>query len=452
MATETAIPGSEDIVIDPNDTRDTNEALDTLLKEANGDDESSPNAEETAAAEAKAAEEKAAAEAKAAEEKAAAEAKAAGGDQNPAPTPEEVAKAEEAAKAAQKDELDSVELPPHVKPKTVEAWSKLKETAKRKIAELSTAAEAAKAEADAARKERDELKQGALSSEEQKELQELREFRQKLDVEADPSFREYDSKITENVEAIYSRLTRAGFSKESIDKIKALGGPDKVNWEPHREKLPAELFRYLDAKLVENEDLVEKKGLAITKAKERSSEFLKNRQVEISKSGKEFTSQVHKEFEALSPKLPWLKAVEIPKDAKPEVRAKLEAANKAVSEIQTDLKEAIEDNSPAMRAVLVAAYASMLKLQGDAKTRDGAHKAEVDGLKAEITKLQAAVKEKEAFIGKIKGASTGRLSNSSAPDGKSKTERNGKPGDPDESGASALDRLRAEVEASSKDE
>ncbi len=430
-----------DVTVDPNDAKETSESLDALLKAAGGEEiEVTPSAEEKAAAD------KAAADAKAAEEKAAADKAAADakGTQPPVKTAEEIA-AEEAAKGAQKDELDGIELPPHVKPKTVEAWSKLKETAKRKITELTSAAETAKSEAEAARKERDELKQNSLSSEEQKELAQLREFRQKIDVEADPSFQEFDSKISDNVTAIYSRLTKAGFSKESLDKIKALGGPDKVNWEPLKDKLTPELLRYLDAKLVENEDLVEKKGIAISKAKEKASEFLKTRQSELAKTGAGFTAEVQKEFEAIAPKLPWLKIAEIPKDAKPEVKAKLEAANKAVTEIQADIKEAIEDNSPTMRAVLVAGYATMLRLQADAKSRDATHKAEIDAVKAEKAKLEATLKEKEDFITKIKGSSTGRLARSSAPDGKQvKTVQSG---DPDENGASALDRIRGEIEA-----
>ena len=417
-----------DVAVDPNDAKDTSEALDALLQ---GTDET------TAIAAPKA--EDAVPKVEDVVPKA----------EDAVPKVDDVVpKAEpkvDAAPAPVKDELDGIELPPHVKPKTVEAWSKLKDTAKRKITELSAAADTAKAEAEAARKERDELKQSSLSSEEQKELAQLREFRQKIDVEADPSFREFDTKISENVAAIYSRLGRSGFSKESIDKIKTLGGPDKVNWEPLRDKLTPELLRYLDAKLVENEDLGEKKGIAISKAKETSSEFLKSRQTELAKSGSGFKAEVQKEFEALSPKLPWLKSVEIPKDAKPEVRAQLEASNAAVKEIQADIKEAIEDNSPTMRAVLVAGYATMLRLQVEAKSRGAEHKAEVDKLKSENAKLQGTLKEKETFIEKIKGSSTGRLSKSSAPDGKSHTKT--QPGDPFESGNSALDRIRQELEA-----
>src|SRR6185436_6579366 len=113
------------------------------------------------------------------------------------PTAEERAAAEKAeadkkAAAAKKDDLDAVELPPYTKPKTAESFAKVKTIARQKIAAIEKEREELKAKMV----ELEKTAKDGLPAEAKKELEELREFRAKVDVEADPKFKEYDATIT----------------------------------------------------------------------------------------------------------------------------------------------------------------------------------------------------------------------------------------------------------------
>src|SRR6185503_12501391 len=97
------------------------------------------------------------------------------------------------------DDFDAITLPPYSKPKTNESFDKLKTLARERVA-------AAEQERDALKKERDELaaKLGnGIPVELESELKELRSFRSKLDVEADPEFKTFDKTIADNTESIY---------------------------------------------------------------------------------------------------------------------------------------------------------------------------------------------------------------------------------------------------------
>lgn len=355
-------------------------------------------------------EEKAAAEKKAAEEKAAAEA------------------------AAKKDDLDAVELPPYAKPATTQSFEKVKQLAREKIA--------------AAAKERDELRakleevektaKDGLPAEAKKELEELREFRAKVDVEADPKFKEFDATIVSNTEAIYSKLAANGFSPDAIKKIKEMGGPDKVDWDGLANRIPSTLKRYVESKLVENEDLIEKRKQAVEKAKENAAEYLKSREGELSRSDSEHATRSTEEWnKEIKPKISWMVIQNIPKDAKPEDRKAAEAHNKLVTDIEADLKDAFEDPSPKMKAILASGYAVSKKLR-----------FEYDLLKAtseaKVASLEKDLKDAKDMIERIKKSSTGRLA-SSAPVTPGST-KSGKV-NLNEHSADALDRLLAETQA-----
>jgi|SRR5688572_1369268 len=451
MPDEIALPPGSDIELKGGAEAaiESSDALDNLLKEAGGaegDDTSNISEDEKAAIAAqKAEDDKARAEADAAEKAktdAAAKAKAdadaaAAGDDAAAK-----AKAEaDAAAAAAKDEFDAIELPPHAKQKSVESFTKVKELARTKIKELSGTVEKLTLEVQKANEAVEIAKKGGGSPEDLKELEELRNFRRGIDVEYDPEFQKFDAQITSNEEAIYAKLTKAGFDAASIKRIKELGGPSQVDWGKLGDKVPADALRFLNVKLVENETLAENKTKAIDAAKKNSAEFLKNRQTESTKSEAQRKEIANKQFAELSAKaLPWLKPEVIAKDAKPADKVRIEAHNKKVAEIQADVKDALNDHSPEMHAVLVTGYARMMKSESDLAEEKASRKAEVEALKKTIA-------EKEQFIASIQKSSTGRLAGgSSAPSG-----GNPKPASKDvdvnESSETALDRLRKEVEA-----
>lgn len=317
-----------------------------------------------------------------------------------APVPDPAA----APAATPTDDLDTVELPPHTKPKTAESFAKVKFMARERITALQKERDELKAKHEQA-----EARAKEVTPEIKKELEELRAFRQKVDVEADPVFREWDDKVKSNDDMIYSRLKSSGFSEETLKKIQELGGPANVDWDAIGDKLPAGLKRYIEGKVFENEDLAERKKQAIEKAKANAAEYLKGRQGELAKGTEQRVKESTAEFEKAKPQLKWL----VKKDtatAKPEEKAFLEAHNKLVEEVEQEVQDAIADDSPGMKALLVSAYCQARR-----------SKFEYDILKssttAEIEKLKKELEEKSGLLERIKKSGTPRLA-SSAPAGK----------------------------------
>lgn len=359
-------------------------------------------------------------------------------------TPEQKAAADKAladaaAAAPVKDEFDAVELPPHTKPSTAQSFEALKKTAREKVA--------------AAEKEREEFKvklaeaqaKPALDPAIEKELTELREFRQKLDVEADPAFKEYTDEIAVNEESILSKLKEAGSSEAVIAKIKEIGLKD-LDWETVLDKLPPVARRYIENKLAVNEDLGEQRARAINEAKKNSSEFLAEREKKNTQSEIAHFAEAEANFGKLSAQLPWFKIEKIDPAASAEDKAALEAQNKFVLQTQKSVKEMLSDNSPNMRAIATLGYAQMLRLQAEIPLLQAEHVAETKALVTEVATLKTQLKEKEDFIARIKRSSTTSLREGSAPIDPKATAKQPTFG---EHGSTALDRLREEQVAAS---
>lgn len=399
------------------DIQDTNTALDDLLKQSGGAGDE-PTAEEIESEEKKAAE-KAAAEAKEKAEKEAAEKETPAAEENP-PVAEE-------KETPASDDFEKVELPPYTKPKSVEAFATVKTLAKQRIAAVE--AEKTKLAAELA-EAREAAAKAVKDPELEKELKDLRDFRLKFDVEADPSFKEWDTKVKANDELIYARLKTAGIDENSIKKIQELGGPSEVNWDSIKDKIPESLMRYIETKLFENEDLGTKKKAAIEVAKQNASEFVKTRQEDIYKQTEGRAKATKEQFDAMLPKFDWLKDKTVPANAKPEEKAAIEAGNAFNKRVLTDVQEALNDDSPGMRAILIAGFAQLMKVRADFESTKASHSAE-------IAKLSATLKEKEEFIKGIKQSSTARLSGRGTVPGETKPVKS----DVNEDPGSAIDRL-----------
>jgi hypothetical protein len=363
----------------------------------------------------------------------------------PAQTPEEKAAADKvaadaaaAAALAAKDDFDRVELPPHTKPATAQSFEALKKTAREKVA--------------AAEKEREELRtklaeaqaKPALAPEVEKELAELREFRQKLDVEADPSFKEYVEEIKVNEESIFSKLKEVGASDDVLAKIKEIGAKD-LNWDTVLEKLPPVARRYIENKLAVNEDLAEQRTRAIDAAKKNASEFLSKRETENIQGELAHATAAEEHFNKVSAQLPWFKLEKADAKATAEEKASIEASNKFFLETQKSVKEMLADPSPKMRSIAALGYAQMLRLQAEIPLINAEHEAEKKNLTTEVAALKAQLKEKEDFIARIKNSSRTSLRDGQAPINPGATAKQPTFG---EHGAVAIDRLREEQLAS----
>lgn len=330
---------------------------------------------------------------------------------------------------AQTDEFDKVQLPPYTKPKSAEAFAEVKSMARRRIAEM----EKETTELREKLKATEELAKNGLTAEQKAEFEELRKFRSQMEVEADPTWKEYDGKVKQNDELIYKKLRDSGASEEQIERIQSLGGPSEVDWDAISDKLPSTVKRFIDAKLVENEDLEAKKSLAKEQAKKNAEDFFKTKE-------SSFRTSVQSEVESLLPTFPWMK--EKPVTGTDAEKALASAHNKMLQDIQANVQEAINDDSPKMKALLVAGFAQFLKTRTEAL----ALKAELTQLsensKKEIDTLRSSLKEKEEFIAKMKKASTSRLGGS-APTPESKSSKVDYSVSPSEH----LDRLLAEAQS-----
>lgn len=312
----------------------------------------------------------------------------------PEPKPEPEVKPEPKTE----DDLDSVQLPPYSKPKTGEAFETVKKLAREKISTLEQ-------EREALKKERDELatKLGnGLPVEIEKELKELRSFRNKLDVEADPAFKTFDKTLADNTESIYSRMKSEGFTDAHIEKIKELGGPGNVDWESLTKHMSPALKRFVDAKLVENETVSDKKKNAIEEAKKNADEYLRNKTENQTQAVEKQNKEVELKVKELVPQLGWLEERK-PKDGATEVEKGLVARHNAlVKESNEFLAQTMTTNTPEIRSLLAVGYVQLLKVRDDFARL----KSESD---EKIKSLEADLKKERALIEKIKGASTSRL-------------------------------------------
>lgn len=353
------------------------------------------------------------------------------------------AKAAEEAKAktgtapvveTKKGRFDDIVLPPYTKAKAAEAFEGVKTRADAKIdAQEKTIAELTA--------ERDSLAEkakavGQLTPEVAAELEELRSFRAKLDVEADPKFKEWDTNISQNVESIYSKLKGAGVADEVIAKIKEMGGPEQVEWDALTEKLPPQVKRYIEGKLFETEDLMEQKKRALEKAKAMAAEYVKSKAEASTKELESRRKGVEAKVAELSPNIEWLNEKKAAAGAKPEEIAVVESHNKRAAEIKATMHEAITNDSPEMKGLLVLGIAQLQRVNGEFE----AFKATAA---AEKAKLEADLKDVTDRLNKVKRASTTRISSSAPPENEPKVAKVNY----HEDSSSALDRQLKEAVA-----
>lgn len=288
------------------------------------------------------------------------------------------------------DDFEKVELPPHTKPKTGEAFGKVKELARQQVNQL-------RSELNKIAQEREELqkrieaqgKTPALSPELEAELKDLREYRLSKDVEYDPEFRKFDSDVKSNNDAILKKLADNGMSKEQLEAIEKLGGPESIDWEPLLPKLPLAVRRFVEAKLVDNVNLRDRRDEALSKAKANATEFTKARET---RAATELANHVAK----FSDQVDWLKDRKPSATATAEEKAAIAEHNKTSFEFRTRLAGMVKDNSPerfaeyAVCALFATKLSAELKAANDQIEKSKAVAAERDKLKSELEAIRKA--------------------------------------------------------------
>lgn len=345
----------------------------------------------------------------------------------PPPDPDDTAakaaaekvEAERAAKEAELQKAeeffkDTPKLPANASPKSSEAFSSVKIKAAQEIA-------AREAELEKVRKEKAELEdklKNPIPPETENELKELREWRAKLDVEADPSFKEFDKKVGEAREFVYAQLQKSpAVTPEILEQIKKYGGPDMVKmdklWEAIKD--PA-MQRIVESKLADIEMAKFNKEQAIKTAKENIQTYLAQRTEGFEKARTSHNEQTVKAYQDISAKaLDWMKLQDIDPKADAEKQKAAKEHNDFVTNVQDQIAQAFQDDSPQMRAILLTGMAQLLRLQK-------IHEATIPKMAA----LEKENAELNAKLAKFKNVSLNRVRESGAPtDGKMPEKKDG---------------------------
>jgi len=317
----------------------------------------------------------------------------------------EAEKAEREASLKKADEFfkETPALPPNASPKSSEAFSAVKIKAAQEISRLQ-------AELDAAKKIADEAKQSAgKPSPEQlakeKELEDLRQWRAKLDVDFDPKFKEFDKKISSAHEFIYAQLRKnPAVTEDVIKSIQNYGGPDKCNLSKLFEVMAdPTLQRIVESQIADVAKTRFEREQAVAGAKTNVSEYLKTREIEIKDSIGHHQKATAAELTQFTSALPWFAEKKADDKADEKTRADVEDHNKFVVELRGQLWEALQDDSPRMRATLITGVAQLFNLQRE-------HARTV----AELDTTKKSLEETLAKWEKVKASGRSRLPESSA--------------------------------------
>jgi len=337
---------------------------------------------------------------------------------------------EAAAKRAETLFKDSPGLPAGASPKSSEAFSAVKIRAAQEVSKLEQQVQAlTKSNSELTEKLKNPVPENVT-----KELKELREFRSKLDVEIDPKFKEFDKSISSAQEFIYAQLKKSpAVTDDVIAQIKKHGGPENINLEKIFEvvKDPT-IQRLVEAKVADIEQHKFNKDQAIKSAKDNIGQYLSEREKSFKEGVATHTTATRTEFDKLAGQLPWLKE-QTPAAGADEAATKAVAEHNAfVADTRKQLDDALADDSPEMRAIMLTGMAQLFNLQR-------VHKA----VSAENESLKTQLAESQALVERLKAPSRSRLPESGAPAGKVETP---KPKDNfDLRAGDALDAIRNKV-------
>jgi hypothetical protein len=295
------------------------------------------------------------------------------------------------SKADAVSEIDGVQLPPHTSEKASVSFNLVKQKAKEQI-------EARDQEIETLKTKLGEFeKSEVVTPEEKAELQELRKLRASLEIEKDPAItKEFSQRIAENESEIYAKLTEAGMTTAQIDTLKKMGGPGKLsNWDAIYAHLSPSQKRVVDSRLTENERLEKDKARKIQEAKADVDRFIEERspKVVVERESK----VIEKSANDMLGQLGWAAKQDVPKDATPEQRKAVEAANKYAAEQIKVLEGLLVDRSPENHATLAIGTIQALYFR-----------KQLDSQTAQIAELRKANEELTGKLGRIRkaGAST----------------------------------------------
>lgn len=305
------------------------------------------------------------------------------------------------------DPFKGIELPTNAKSKSSEAFAQLKERANSELTSRDTKIKELNAEVERLK----EIEANPIPEDFRKEYETLKEFRDRMDVSLDPKFKEFDVKANTASDFIYDQLRRTGVvTEEHIKKIQGYGGPSEVNFEKIFGTINnTTTQRLIENKLAELEGIRFEKNRAVEAAKLNINEYMKGREQEFSQASVAHNTQTKETLDKLISGMDWFKPV------KSEDKKIVAEHDAFVGQVKKDLESALTDDSPKMRALLIAGMGQLLY----SRRLIPQLQSELAGIKTkhqeEVTKLTADLKAATDRIEKIKASSRSRLPESAAP-------------------------------------
>jgi len=333
----------------------------------------------------------------------------------------ETEKAERDASLKKADDIfkDAPTLPTGASPKSSEAFASIKIRAAQEVSRLEAELAKVREEAEKIKASTSERTPEQIAKD--KELEELRTWRTKMDVDFDPKFKSFDTTVSKANDFIYSLLRKSpAVNDDTIKQIEKFGGPDRCNL--------TELFKAINdpvlQRTVESQisDIVKtryEKEQAVKAAKENLTSYLADREKNIEASATSHHKATATELASFTASLDWFKEQAPTTKSTPEEKAKIEDHNKFVTQLRGEIKAALDDDSPRMRATLITGLAQLFQLQ---RIHESASKrlAVLEKENAEITKKWNAVKRS----GQSRLAESGAVPGAKAPVTKPKDEFN----------------------------
>jgi hypothetical protein len=343
----------------------------------------------------------------------------------PEPTAEETAAAkkaadeaaakaadETAAKAADEEAKKKSEelfsgappLPADASPKAKDSFAAIKVQAAKEISALQ-------AERDTLRTEKAALEEKVKNKSPEhlaieKEAEELRLRLAKLDVDVDPKFKEFDTKIKSSHEFIYAQLrTSPKVNEDTIKKIQELGGPENVNLSKLFEAIAdPTLQRIVESKVADIAVAKFEKDQAVKATKDNVAQYLQERQQLNQKAAESHVKATTERANQLLNALDWYKPQAVDPKATPEQKQAADSYNKFLTGVQTQIKDAFTDTSPEMHAILITGTAELFNAQRI-----------VGEVRAELETTKKSLADITAKYEKIRAAGRTRLPESQAP-------------------------------------
>jgi len=297
---------------------------------------------------------------------------------------------------------DSPTLPPNASPKSADAFSAIKVKAAQEISRLEQELADLKTKAEQSKNPTPEQLQ------QQKELEDLKQWRAKIDVEVDPKFKSFDKTIESTRDFIYAQLEQnPAITPEMIAQIKKYGGPDQIKLDKLFDVLKdPTLQRIVEAKVAEIKMAEYEKTRAIKSAKENVTQYLQDREKAITSQTTERSAATEKNLVGMLSQLDWFKDQQAAANADEASKKSVEDHNQWLTRLKGEIKAAMSEDTPEMRAVLITGMAQLFKLQRELPTV----KAERDSLLKERDEIKAKWE-------KVKDSSRSRLEQSGAPPG-----------------------------------